>query len=271
MTTQPSMSNRNATATSEIIEVSTTSSRPVLATGANSKRLSNATSSSPSTTTVANTKRLSNATSRGTARRIVYSVDLEQGLPEGSIARESHFEIVPSNRVSISSRTTSSITASSRMQGTMATSKDLDELDGWIPPDLCNQPSTVVVQSNKRGVGKILSALQPKKSNTNGKVDSDSVLGKESAPGAGNSGTISDSDDEWDATRYKAKILKKAAEDAANIAETAAAKALAAAKEVAETRAAKLKLRQEGSSLTMVDNGNIPVDRAGSSDDNAGK
>ncbi|KAG0336237.1 hypothetical protein BG000_006791 [Podila horticola] len=40
------------------------------------------------------TKRFSSATSRGTARRIIYSAELEQGLPKGHIARESNYEVV---------------------------------------------------------------------------------------------------------------------------------------------------------------------------------
>ncbi|KAG0040586.1 hypothetical protein BGZ82_001041 [Podila clonocystis] len=40
------------------------------------------------------TKRFSSATSRGTARRIIYSAELEQALPQGHIARESNYEVV---------------------------------------------------------------------------------------------------------------------------------------------------------------------------------
>lgn len=40
------------------------------------------------------TKRFSSATSRGTARRIIYSAELDQGLPKGHIARESNYEVV---------------------------------------------------------------------------------------------------------------------------------------------------------------------------------
>lgn len=46
-----------------------------------------------------NTLSNSNTTaSRGVARRIVYSADLEQGLPKGRVAREGNFEIVPQTR-----------------------------------------------------------------------------------------------------------------------------------------------------------------------------
>ncbi|KAF9331770.1 hypothetical protein BG006_005394 [Podila minutissima] len=40
------------------------------------------------------TRRFSSATSRGTARRIIYSAELEHGLPKGHIARESNYEVV---------------------------------------------------------------------------------------------------------------------------------------------------------------------------------
>lgn len=40
------------------------------------------------------TRRFSSATSRGTARRIIYSAELEQGIPKGHIRRESNYEVV---------------------------------------------------------------------------------------------------------------------------------------------------------------------------------
>lgn len=40
------------------------------------------------------TRRFSSATSRGTARRIIYSAELEQGRPKGHIPRESNYEVV---------------------------------------------------------------------------------------------------------------------------------------------------------------------------------
>ncbi|KAF9364796.1 hypothetical protein BGX34_000343 [Mortierella sp. NVP85] len=52
----------------------------------------------PSLVTVTSPRRHSNNTSRCTARRIIYTDELERGLPKGHIARENHYEIVQSPR-----------------------------------------------------------------------------------------------------------------------------------------------------------------------------
>ncbi|KAF9967775.1 hypothetical protein BGZ70_008253 [Mortierella alpina] len=195
--------------------------------------------SSPVTSTSTGNKRLSNSTSRGTARRIIYSADLEQGLPEGRIARESNFEIVPSNRVSVSSRTNSSATGSKYCSRPSRFPEGVDFQDF--------STATIVVQSNKRGIGRIRSsegAQQPDKDKIATAVNTERK-GRSPLPKPVDLDGMSDSDEELGAARYKAEVLKRAAEDAANAANLAAAKASAAAAAVVEAKAARLRLKNE--------------------------
>ncbi|KAG9319712.1 hypothetical protein KVV02_002737 [Mortierella alpina] len=195
--------------------------------------------SSPITPTGPSTKRLSNTTSRGTARRIIYSADLEQGLPEGRIARVSNFEIVPSNRVSISSRTNSSATASRHYTQPSQFAEGVDIQDF--------STATIVVQSNKRGFGRVRSseaAQRPSNNVRTAAINAERQV-MSSLPEPVDLHDLSDSDEEVDAARYKAEVLKCAAVEAANAANVAAAKASAAAAEVVEARATRRRLRNE--------------------------
>ncbi|KAF9574165.1 hypothetical protein EC968_007260 [Mortierella alpina] len=184
-------------------------------------------------------KRLSNTTSRGTARRIIYSADLEQGLPEGRIVRESNFEIVPSNRISISSRTNSSAMASRCYTRPSQFAEGVD-IQGF-------STATIVVQSNKRGIGRVRSsdAAQRPNNATMAAVSDSEQEGVSPLLEPVDLHGMSDSDEELDAARYKAEVLKRAAEEAASAANAAAAKASVAAAEVAEAKAARRRLRDE--------------------------
>ncbi|CAO3567821.1 unnamed protein product [Mortierella alpina] len=194
---------------------------------------------SPVASTGTSHKRLSNSTSRGTARRIIYSADLEQGLPEGRIARESNFEIVPSNRLSVSSRANSSATASRCCTRPSRFAEGVDFQDV--------STATLMVQSNKRGIGRIRSseaAQRPSKDKIATAISSERKRGS-LIPEPVNLDGTSDSDEELDAARYKAEVLQRAAEEAADAAHLAAAKASAAAADVAEAKAARLRLKNE--------------------------
>ncbi|KAF9906430.1 hypothetical protein EC991_000677 [Linnemannia zychae] len=105
-------------------------------------------------------KRLSN-NSRGSARRIIYSADLEQGLPKGHIARESNYEIVPTKRHSASSTRTHNTSSKSRGYTThVATTADnLDGVPGGpalaaatliIHPDNCGKAARVIMTVNSQ-------------------------------------------------------------------------------------------------------------------------
>ncbi|KAF9281566.1 hypothetical protein BGZ68_006553 [Mortierella alpina] len=197
------------------------------------------TPSSPVISTATSNKRLSNTTSRCTARRIIYLADLEHGLPQGRIARESNFEIVPSNRISISSLTNSSATNSRyyTRPSQFAEGVDIQDLS----------TATIVVQSNKRGIGRVRSSEAAQRSNSN-VIPAIINPGRDSAaacPESVNYHKRSDSDEELDAAHYKAEVLKRAAEEAASAATIADAKARAAAAEVAEARATKRRLREQ--------------------------
>ncbi|KAG0259157.1 hypothetical protein BG011_002817 [Mortierella polycephala] len=120
---------------------------------------SSATSASSKTTNT-DPKRHSNATSRGSARRIIYSADVEQGLPEGHIAREGKFEIVPSNRLSnSSSRVTGNRSSQLRGRGVTAvldTGTDYEE-------------STVVVRTDRKGKSRAIAVAEDNNQVTHGR------------------------------------------------------------------------------------------------------
>ncbi|KAF9928337.1 hypothetical protein BGZ67_007061, partial [Mortierella alpina] len=217
--------------------------------------------SSPTISTSPSTKRLSNTTSRGTARRIIYSADLEQGLPEGRIARVSTFEVVPSNRVSISSRTSGSVTASRHYTQPSQFAEGVDIQDF--------STATIVVQSNKRGFGRVRSSEAAQRPNNNVTTAAINVEreGMSPLPDPVDLHDMSDSDEEVDAARYKAEVLKRAAVEAAIAANVAAAKASAAAAEVAEARAARRRLRNERALKVPVQACGTPCDDPESSKD----
>ncbi|KAF9123503.1 hypothetical protein BGW39_008919 [Mortierella sp. 14UC] len=107
-------------------------------------------SSSPHTqaATTPEAKRLSNA-SRGSARRIIYSADLEQGLPKGHIARESNYEIVPTKRLSASSARTHNTSSKSRGYTTHIVTT-ADNLDG-VPGGPALAAATLIIRPDNRG------------------------------------------------------------------------------------------------------------------------
>ncbi|KAF9088012.1 hypothetical protein BGX23_007695 [Mortierella sp. AD031] len=110
------------------------------------------TSTSPPSQTTSpppESKRLSN-TSRGTARRIIYSADLAQGLPKGHIARESsNFEIVPTKRLSANSARTNN-TSGSRSYLTTHVVTTADNLDG-VPGGPAPASATLIIRPDSRG------------------------------------------------------------------------------------------------------------------------
>ncbi|KAG0273366.1 hypothetical protein BGZ95_010813 [Linnemannia exigua] len=99
-------------------------------------------------TTTPEAKRLSN-TSRGSARRIIYSADLAQGLPKGHIAREGNYEIVPTKRLSASSARTHNTSTESRGYTTHVETT-ADDLDG-VPGGPAPVAATLIIRPNHRG------------------------------------------------------------------------------------------------------------------------
>ncbi|KAG0380042.1 hypothetical protein BGX24_010456 [Mortierella sp. AD032] len=99
-------------------------------------------------TTTPEAKRLSN-TSRGSARRIIYSADLAQGLPKGHIAREGNYEIVPTKRLSSSSARTHNTSTKSR-GCTTHVETTADDLDG-VPGGPAPTAATLIIRPDHRG------------------------------------------------------------------------------------------------------------------------
>ncbi|GJJ77072.1 hypothetical protein EMPS_09431 [Entomortierella parvispora] len=92
-----------------------------------------------------NTLSNSNTTaSRGTARRIIYSADLEQGLPKGRVAREGNFEIVPQARGSgqFSAHSVGRSSAAAR-------EKQLSDYETEIYPDFAPKEETSDEEARK--------------------------------------------------------------------------------------------------------------------------
>ncbi|KAF9191246.1 hypothetical protein BGZ51_007566 [Haplosporangium sp. Z 767] len=120
--------------------------------------------SASSKTTNTDPKRHSNATSRGSARRIIYSADVEQGLPEGHIAREGKFEIVPSSRLSnTSSRATGNRSSRLGGRGVIATSTT-----AVLETGTDYEESTVVVRTDRKGKGKAIAVSEDNNQITHG-------------------------------------------------------------------------------------------------------
>ncbi|KAF9988795.1 hypothetical protein BGZ75_008530 [Mortierella antarctica] len=132
--------------------------------------------------------------------------------------------------------------------------------------------ATIVVQSNKRGFGRVRSSEAAQRPNNNVTTAAINVEreGMSPLPDPVDLHDMSDSDEEVDAARYKAEVLKHAAVEAANAANVAAAKASAAAAEVAEARAARRRLRNERALKVPVQACGTPCDDPESSKDSAG-
>ncbi|KAG0233092.1 hypothetical protein BGX31_004950 [Mortierella sp. GBA43] len=112
----------------------------------------------PSSPVGPGSRRHSNNTSRCTARRIIYTEELERGLPKGHIARENHYEIVQTprdfeagHRGRLSATHTGSTTIVIRPGGPMISSL---ALGGYASvPSTATTMATAVVRPDVQGGG----------------------------------------------------------------------------------------------------------------------